>query len=222
MYDAQFLELLLKVLPKATTDPRLAAAIYERVAHEVRLINNLKSLEKMCAEVRLPNLEPETVAELQGRLSTNFGEANVILTQTEKGDSVGVEIILPDRTVTNRVKVLPPGTEEVEEVKVPYVPFPVVLPEDVELVWVLARREDLPPEEATRSLACIEEEFWETKAGQKLLRDRVEKSFFEFISRVPAAALAERGLKRLFKMPEPLHTLRRLGSQSQAELKELD
>lgn len=222
MNDAQFLELLLKVLPKATTDPRLAAAIYERVAHEVRLINNLKSLEKMCAEVRLPNLEPETVAELQGRLSTNFGEANVILTPTEKGDSVGVEIILPDRTVTNRVKVLPPGTEEVEEVKVPYVPFPVVLPEDVELVWVLARREDLPPEEATRSLACIEEEFWETKAGQKLLRDRVEKSFFEFISRVPAAALAERGLKRLFKMPEPLHTLRRLGSQSQAELKELD
>ena len=222
MNDAQFLELLLKVLPKATTDPRLAAAIYERVAHEVRLINNLKSLEKMCAEVRLPNLEPETVAEVQGRLSTNFGEANVILTPTEKGDSVGVEIILPDRTVTNRVKVLPPGTEEVEEVKVPYVPFPVVLPEDVELVWVLARREDLPPEEATRSLACIEEEFWETKAGQKLLRDRVEKSFFEFISRVPAAALAERGLKRLFKMPEPLHTLRRLGSQSQAELKELD
>ena len=218
MNDAQFLELLLKVLPKATTDPRLAAAIYERVAHEVRLINNLKSLEKMCAEVRLPNLEPETVAELQGRLSTNFGEANVILTPTEKGDSVGVEIILPDRTVTNRVKVLPPGTEEVEEVKVPYVPFPVVLPEDVELVWVLARREDLPPEEATRSLACIEEEFWETKAGQKLLRDRVEKSFFEFISRVPVAALAERGLKRLFKMPEPLHTLRRLGSQSQAEL----
>ena len=222
MNDAQFLELLLKVLPKATTDPRLAAAIYERVAHEVRLINNLKSLEKMCAEVRLPNLEPETVAELQGRLSTNFGEANVILTPTEKGDSVGVEIILPDRTVTNRVKVLPPGTEEVEEVKVPYVPFPVVLPEDVELVWILARREDLPPEEATRSLACIEEEFWETKAGQKLLRDRVEKSFFEFISRVPAAALAERGLKRLFKMPEPLHTVRRLGSQSQAELKELD
>jgi hypothetical protein len=222
MNDAQFLELLLKVLPKATTDPRLAAAIYERVAHEVRLINNLKSLEKMCAEVRLPNLEPETVAELQGRLSTNFGEANVILTPTEKGDSVGVEIILPDRTVTNRVKVLPPGTEEVEEVKVPYVPFPVVLPEDVELVWVLARREDLPPEEATRSLVCIEEEFWETKAGQKLLRDRVEKSFFEFISRVPAAALAERGLKRLFKMPEPLHTLRRLGSQLQAELKELD
>lgn len=221
MNDAQFLELLLKVLPKATTDPRLAAAIYERVAHEVRLINNLKSLEKMCTEVCLPNLEPETVAELQGCLSTNFGEANVILTPTEKGDSVGVEIILPDRTVTNRVKVLPPGTEEVEEVKVPYVPFPVVLPEDVELVWVLSRREDLPPEEATRSMVCIEEEFWETKTGQKLLRDRVEKSFAEFISRVPAAALTERGLKRLFKMPEPLHTLRRLGSHPQVELKEL-
>ncbi|MBL9172176.1 MAG: hypothetical protein JNL10_01455 [Verrucomicrobiales bacterium] len=59
--DAQFLELLQKVLPQATPDPRLAAAIYERVAQEVRLINNLRSLEKLCTEGALPNLEPETV-----------------------------------------------------------------------------------------------------------------------------------------------------------------
>jgi hypothetical protein len=221
MNEAQFLDLLQKVLPKATTDPRLAAAIYERVAQEVRLINNLKSLDKLCTEGRLPNLEPETVAELQSRLATNFGEANVVLTPAEKGDSVEVEIVLPDRTVTNRVKVLPPGVVDEEEVKVPFVPFPVALPEDEELVWVLARREDLPPEDASRGLATAEEEFWETKAGLKALKDRVEKNFFEFISRVPAGALADRGLKRMFKTPEPLHTLRRLVPNPQAELETL-
>jgi hypothetical protein len=139
-----------------------------------------------------------------------------------KGDSVEVEIVLPDRTITNRVKVLPPGAVDEEEVKVPYVPLPVVLPEDPELVWVLARREDLPPEEASRALAAIEEEFWETKLGLKLLKDRVEKNFFEFISRVPAGALADRGLKRMFKVPEPLHTLRRLNPTGQALLKAVD
>jgi hypothetical protein len=190
-------------------------------SHNYYVINNLKSLEKLCTEGRLPNLEPDTVAELQSRLATNFGESNVTVTPAEKGDSVEVEIVLPDRTITNRVKVLPPGAVDEEEVKVPYVPLPVVLPEDPELVWVLARREDLPPVEASRALAAIEEEFWETKLGLKLLKDRVEKNFFEFISRVPAGALADRGLKRMFKTPEPLHTLRRLVPNPQAELETL-
>jgi hypothetical protein len=216
--DAQFLELLQKILPQATADPRLAALIYDRVAQEVRLINNLKSLEKLCAEGALPNLEPATVAELQSRLETNFGQANVVVKPSEKGDAASVEIVLPDRTISNRVKVQPPGTEEEEEVKVPFVPFPVSLPEDPELLWVLARREDLAPAEATRALVTIEEEFWETKVGQKLQRDRVEKSFAEFIARVPAAALADSGLKRHYKAPEPRQTLRRLVPATQADL----
>ena len=71
------------------------------------------------------------------------------------------------------------------------------------IIWVLARREDLSPEEASRALVTIEEEFWETKAGQKALRDRVERNFAEFIARVPAAALADSGIKRHYKTPEP-------------------
>jgi hypothetical protein len=218
--DAQFLELLQKVLPQATPDPRLAAAIYERVAQEVRLINNLRSLEKLCTEGALPNLEPETVEELKSRLATNFGEANVVVTPSEKGDAAAVEIILPDRKVSNRVRVQPPGTDE-EEVKTPFVPFPVSLPEDPDLLWVLARREDLSPEEASRALVTIEEEFWETKAGQKALRDRVERNFAEFIARVPAGALADSGLKRHYKAPEPRQTLRRLMPASQESLEAL-
>ena len=218
MNEAQFLALLQKVLPQATKDPHLASAIYDRVAQEVRLVNNLRSFEKSCAEGSLPDLEPATVAEYQSQLESRFGADNVKLEPSEKGDTVAVEIALPDRKVSNRIKVRPPGTEAEEELKVRFVPFPVALPADPDLLWVLARREDLGPDEAAMALASIEEEFWETKVGQKLLRDRVEKTFAEFIARVPAAALADSGLKRHYKEPEPRKTLRRLAPASQEEL----
>lgn len=208
MNDAQFLALLEKVLPQATSDPHVASAIYERVAQEVRLINNLISFEKFCTEGSLPDLEPATVDGFREQLATNFANAQVSVEPSEKGDSVAVEIVLPDRKVSNRLKVVPPGTDE-EEVKVPYVPFPVALPEDPELFWILARRENVGPDEAGIFLATVETEFWETKTGQKLQRDRVEKTFAEFIARVPAAALADRGLKRIFKEPEPCKILHR-------------
>ncbi len=221
MNEADFLSLLQKVLPQATPDLKLSSAIYEHVARELRLMNSLKSFEKFCTEGSLPDLEPETVANYEGLLATNFGAKNVTVTPSENGDAVKVEIALPDRKITNRIKVQPPGAEEEEELKATYVPFPVALPADPDLLWVLARREDLGPDEAAMALASIEEEFWQTKVGQKLLRDRVEKTFAEFIARVPAAALADSGLKRHYKTPEPLKTLRRLVPANQSDLNAL-
>ena len=58
--------------------------------------------------------------------------------------------------------------------------------------------------------------------GQKLLRDRVEKTFAEFIARVPAAALADSGMKRHYKTPEPRKTLRRLVPADQKDLDALN
>jgi hypothetical protein len=124
---------------------------------------------------------------------------------------VAVKIGLPDRTVTSRVKVQAEGVDTSEgDPKLRFVPFPISLPEDPELVWVLARREDLAPEEATRVLASIQEKFWATKNGQKLLRGRLERSFAEFVAHVPASTLFESGLKRHYKQPESLKTLRLL------------
>ena len=60
-----------------------------------------------------------------------FGEANVALTPGEKGTEIAIEIALPDRTMSSRIKVDPTVPEE--EVMVPFVPFPVALPEDPEL-----------------------------------------------------------------------------------------
>jgi hypothetical protein len=140
----------------------------------------------------------------------------VALTPDENGTGVAVEIALPDRTVSSRVKVDPTVTEE--EVKVPFVPFPVSLPEDPELVWLMARREDLGPDEAVRALVNIEEEFWATKKGQQLQRDHVEKTFAEFVIHVPASALTESGLKRHYKEPETLKTLRLLATADSDKL----
>jgi hypothetical protein len=214
MSEAEFLSLLQKVLPKATRDPHLATAIYDQVAKEILMVKSLERLEKFCVEGSLPNLEPETVSELKSQLAGNFGEANVAITPDEKGTAVAIEIDLPDRKISQRVKVQPPGTEPEEELKPVFVPFPVALPEDPDLLWVLARRDDLGSDEAARALANIEEEFWATKAGQKLLRDRVERNFAEFVARVPAAMLADSGLKRHYKEPEPRKTLQRLAPQA--------
>ena len=76
------------------------------------------------------------------------------------------------------------------------------------MVWFLAKRENMTPEEAGIALAKIEEEFWASKTGQKLIRDRVERSFPEFISRAPAGMLNEVGLKRHYKTPEPVKIMR--------------
>lgn len=207
--EAMFLALLEKVLPKATKDPHLASTIYDEVAKEVRLAKNLQAFDKFCENGALPNIEPDTMQEFAGEMATKFGEENVSITPDEEGKKVAVEITLPDRTVTSEVKVDATIALE-EEIKVPFVPFPVSLPEDPELVWVMARHEDLGPDEAARALANIEAEFWETRKGLDLQKKRVEKCFAEFITHVPASALKDSGLKRHYKTPETLQTLRLL------------
>lgn len=206
MNEAQFLALLEKVLPKTTQDPHLASAIYEEVVKEVRLVKNLQSFEKFCETGALPDLQPETVAEFERGLIEQFGEENVEITQADNGQGVEVAIELPDRVLSNHVKVDPTITQE-PPVPAPFVPFSVALPEDPELVWSLGRREDLAPQEASRALFKIEEEFWQTKKGIQLQKTGTDKCFAEFIVNVPAAALAESGLKRHYKGAETLHIL---------------
>jgi hypothetical protein len=214
--ETQFLDLLDKALAKVAPDAKLRSAIFEEVTKEIRLYNHLASFTKFCEEGSVPDLKPETVSEMEKEIASGFGEgAKVSVTPDEKnGGALAVEVTLPDeRTVSNKLKVLSPeaaaqAVQEAEQAKVPFVPFPVTLPADAELVWVLARRENLGPDEAARALASIEEEFWATKSGQKLLRENTERNFAEFIANVPSAALLASGLKRHYKEPETLQTLR--------------
>ena len=214
--EVQFLALLDKVLGKIMSDLNLRSAIQDEVAREIRIINKLASFTKFAEKDSVPDATPETVEELQNQLAAEFGDdATVAVTPAgEEGGSLGVEIVLPDRTVSSQIKVQPGGGagEGDGEPAAPFVPFPVTLPADPELVWVLARRENLGPDEAARALASIEEEYWVSKAGQQRLRKGAERNFAEFIESVPSAALLESGMKRHYKEPEKIHALRLLGA----------
>lgn len=223
--EAQFLTFLDKTLAKLISDLKLRASIQEEVSKEIRLHHHVASFMKYSESASVPDLKPETVAELQDQLAAAFGtDAKVEITgpdeqDTTSGGALAVEITLPDRIVSSEIRVGPArGPDDGDGApKAPFVPFPVALPTDADLVWVLARREDLGPDEAARALAHIEDEFWGSKSGQKLQREGTEKTFAEFIANVPAAALLESGLKRHYKEPETLHSLRLLHGQPTAD-----
>jgi hypothetical protein len=216
--ETQLLALLKKVLPKAAPDPETAKRIYLAVEQELQSKARTTAFEKFCDRVELPNLEAKTLEDVQLQLAAAFGDGDVTIKPNRKEKSLAVEVSLPDGTqFESEIPVRPvaelDGDGE-QEVALKFLPFPVSLPGDPELVWALAKREDLSHEEAGIALAKAEEDFWASKTGQKLQRDRVERSFPEFISRAPAGLLGEGGLKRHYKTPEPLKVLRTLAPQT--------
>jgi hypothetical protein len=210
--EAQLLSLLKQVLPKATHDPKLAGKIYQAIEQELQSKNRAVSFEKFCARCELPDLQPKSIEAVEHALAESFPGADITVKPNRKEQSLAVEVALPDGSqFASQVKVGAAAKEADGEPEVPvkFVPFPVALPGDKELVWMMARRENLTPEEAGMSLNRAEEDFWASKTGQKLIRDRVERSFPEFVARAPGGLLNELGLKRHYKTPEPVKVLRR-------------
>lgn len=214
--EATLLELLKKVLPKAAPDPELAGRIYQAVEQELRASSRAAAFVKFCDRVELPDLDAKTLDEVRLQLAASFGGGDITIKPNRKEKSLAVEVALPDGTqFQGEVTVRPIAKPEDEnpETSLKFTPFPVSLPGDPELVWLLAKREDLSANEAGMALAKSEEDFWGSKLGQKLLRDRVERSFPEFIARSSAGVLREGGLKRHYKTPEPVKVLRQLKPQ---------
>jgi hypothetical protein len=209
--EIQLLSLLKKVLPQATADKELAGKIYQAVERELKIKSRATAFDKFCEKVELPDLEPQSIAEVKTQLEASFGEADITLKPERKEKALAVEVTMADGAqFSGKIPVDPnAGAEnEEQEITFKFAPFPVAMPGDKELIWLLAKRENMAPDEAGMALSKLEEDFWASKAGQKLLRDRVERSFPEFISRVPAGLLTEAGLKRHYKVPEPVKLLR--------------
>jgi hypothetical protein len=208
---AQLLDLLKKVLPKATHDAQLAGKIYQAIETELKVKSKATAFDKFCAKVELPDLEDKSIKQVEEQLAASFGDGDVTLKPNRKEKSLAVEVALPDGTqFTGEIKVnanLNNESDE-QEITLKFIPFPVCMPGDKELVWMLAKRENMSPDEASIALSKTQEEFWASKTGQKMIRDRVERSFPEFISRVPGGMLNEVGLKRHYKTPEALKVLR--------------
>lgn len=215
--ETQLLDLLKRVLPKATHDPKLAGKIYQAIELELKAKARAAAFEKFCRKFELTDLDPKRIETAKAQLAASFGDGDITLKPNRKEQTLSVEVALTDGSqFTGEIKVNPNAAAEAgdeQEITLKFVPFPVCLPGDKELVWCLAKRENMTPDEAGIALAKIEEEFWLSKAGQKLIRDRVERSFPEFISRVPSGMLSEAGLKRHYKTPEPVKQLRSLGQR---------
>jgi len=208
---ALLLQLLRKVLPKAAPDPQLAELIYSAVEAELRNDNQADAFQQFCERMELPDLEAKTLQEVQQQLMAAFGDGDVTVTPDEEKKAIAVEVSLPDGSQLNTsipVRPLSAEGDGEQEVVLKFIPFPVSLPGDPELIWMLAKRENLSPDEAAIALDKVAGEFWESKAGLKLQKDRVEKTFAEFIARAPAGLLGDVGLKRHYKLPEALKVLR--------------
>ena len=209
--QAQLLNLLRTILPKVAPDPAFAEKIYSAFEAELRAKNKVSSFEKFCERIPLPDLEAKTLEEVKQQLVAGFGDVDMEIEPDESGKALAVDISLPDGTQFHKIipvrPVAPEGSDE-EEITLKFVSLPVALPGDPEMIWALAKRENMTNDEAGIALNKIEDDFWASKTGQKLLRDRVERSFPEFIARVPAGMLGDLGLKRHYRLPETLKVLR--------------
>ncbi len=209
--QAQLLDLLRTILPKVAPDPAFAEKIYSAFEAELRAKNRVVSFEKFCDRIPLPDLETKTLEEVKLQLAAGFGDADLDIQPDEENKALAIDVSLPDGTqFHSRIPVRPLAPEggDEPEVTLKFVPFPVALPGDPELIWALAKRENMTNDEAAIALTKIEDDFWASKPGQKLLKDRVEKSFPEFVARVPAGMLGDLGLKRHYKLPDTLKILR--------------
>ena len=212
--QAQLLNLLRIILPKIAPDAELAAKIYSAAEDELRSKNRVNSFEKFCERIELPDLDPKTIEEVKQHFAAGFGDADMDITPDEENKVLVVDVSLPDGTEFHKripVRAIAPATDGDAEVTLKFIAFPIALPGDVEMIWALAKRENLTNDEAAMALVKLQDDFWASKAGQKCLKDRVEKSFPEFIARVPAGMLNEVGLKRHYKLPETIKVLRAKG-----------
>jgi len=212
--EEQLLGLLKTVLPKAVSDPKLADKIFTEVQKELSAKERAAAFDKFCKRTELPDLEKKSLRALQKQFEESFGKGAVSIVPHPARKAVTVEVETPNGIMESVIKVgvkaAEEGAEGEDEVKPKYVPFPVAMPGDPELVWFLARDERMTPDEASVALGKAQESFWESKAGQQHLRKRVERTFPEFIAKVPFKMLTEVGLKRHYKEPEPVKQIQLL------------
>ncbi len=211
--EGQLLALLKDVLPKAVSDEKLVEKIYAACEREISAKVRVHSFQEFCTRAEVPDLEDNTIEEIQKQFENSFGKGTVTIVPHLKKQAATVEVVVDGEVLEGVVRVGKNGSGEGDdgdpEFKPKFVPFPVSLATDPELVWTFGRGENLTPEEAAISLGKAQEDFWASKQGQTLLhKKRVEKNFAEFVSRVPSKFLSELGLKRHYKEPEPVKQLR--------------
>lgn len=211
------MNLLRSVLPKAVPDAKLADKIYSALEKEITAKERVGAFEKFCKRTELPDLDEKTLKDIKEQFETSFGKGAVSVVPHPAKKAVTVEVETANGIFEGVIKVganVGEGEGD-DELKPTFMPFPVAMETDPEMVWMLGRDERMSPSEAAIALTKAQEGFWESKAGQQHLRKRVERTFPEFMVKVPSKALVEVGLKRHYKDPEPVKQIKLLAARKQ-------
>jgi hypothetical protein len=113
------------------------------------------AFQEFCRRCPLPDLKDETLKEVTNRFEETFGRDLIDFAVNEKDGTLNVELNVPNGPLVSSIELndIPLKEEDIEpEVKVKFIPFPVALPGDPELVWMMAKRETMSPDEAARAL----------------------------------------------------------------------
>src|ERR1019366_2713475 len=114
--EAQLLDLLKRVLPKATHDAQLAEKIYQAIEVELKAKARAVAFEKFCGGIELPNHEQKTVEDVKLQLAASFGDGDITLKPNKKEKSLAVEVALPDGgQFSSEIKVGPVATGAASE-----------------------------------------------------------------------------------------------------------
>ncbi len=103
---SQLLDLLKRVLPKATDDPKLAGKIYQAIELELKTKASAAAFDKFCPKVELPDLNPKSIESAKLQLAASFHDGDVTLKANRKEQTRSVEIALTDgNQFTGEIKV---------------------------------------------------------------------------------------------------------------------
>jgi hypothetical protein len=186
------------VISREITDVALRSTVWGKIEQRVKFVRMREIFDSYLQEYKLRSLEPADVYDVKKMMSDVFPQESVSIFPVAEENCLKVSVELPEGTLDGRFTVEP------EEPKLPkpvYVAFPVCLTADPGLVWEMGRQELASEAEARIALNGIEDEFWSSKKGLKLLKMNVPRTFAEFIERVTASKLTEKGLKRHYKQP---------------------
>lgn len=202
MTEKQVVEHLKKILP-ALIPVSVAGDVVEWFEREFARRNIATTFEKFLERCELPDLSDASVQEVRNQLNAAFGPENVTLKVNQMVEGLDIVLKQKEGDLAGQIRVHP-TTEANLGQALKYISFPVALPGDPELTWNFAKLENMTNYDAGRLLEKVVQDFWKSKKGQKLIRDRVNCCFAEFVNHVPAAMLREVGLKRHYKEPEAI------------------
>src|SRR3954469_1258305 len=105
--QVEVLELLKSVLLKAVSDQRLADKIYSACEKEISAKSRVEHFEKFCSRAELPDLNGESVSEVQRQFEESFGKGTVSIIPHPKKGAASVEVVVDSQVLEGVIKVGP-------------------------------------------------------------------------------------------------------------------